>query len=214
MTSGVFMKVLLLAALLCVLNPLSGQVPAPAPGSAPVQEAPAAKPRVKFVTSYGPVVVELEPGLAPRTVENFLRYVKDGHYAGTIFHRVISGFMIQGGGMLPDLTEKPAGEPIHNEAAETFAAGLKNTRGTIAMARTDEPDSATSQFYINTADNVSLDHKDKTTAGYGYCAFGRVVSGMEAVDKIEKVNTVLRKGQQNVPEYAVKIKSAEILPAS
>lgn len=209
------MKAQLLAVLLAAVAPMFGQAPAPVPvpGTAPVQEAASTKPRVKFVTSYGPVVVELEPGLAPRTVENFLRYVKEGHYAGTIFHRVISGFMIQGGGMLPDLTEKPAREAIPNEAAETFKAGLRNTRGTIAMARTDEPDSATCQFYINTADNAALDHKDKTTAGYGYCAFGRVVSGMEAVDKIEKVTTVLRKGQQNVPEYPVRIKSAEVLPA-
>jgi cyclophilin family peptidyl-prolyl cis-trans isomerase len=207
------MKVLLLAALLCAINPLSGQVPAPAPAPAPAQEAPKAKPRVQIITSYGPIVVELEPDLAPRTVENFLRYVKEGHYAGTIFHRVIAGFMIQGGGLLPDLTEKPGHDPIPNEAAATFAAGLKNTRGTLAMARTDEPDSASAQFYINTADNAILDHKDGTAAGFGYCAFGRVVSGMEAVDKIEKVNTILRKGQQNVPEYAVRIKSVEILPA-
>jgi cyclophilin family peptidyl-prolyl cis-trans isomerase len=121
--------------------------------------------------------------------------------------------MIQGGGMLPDLSEKPCHDPIPNEAAETFMGGLKNTRGTIAMARTDDPGSAACQFYINTADNPMLDYKDATKAGYGYCVFGHVVSGMEAVDKIEKVNVIMRKGMQNDPEYAVRIKSAEVVPA-
>ena len=206
------MKAILFAAVLCSLCPLAGQDKPPAPAAAPAQEAPKAKPRVRIDTSYGPVVVELEPDLAPKTVANFLRYVKEGFYAGTIFHRVIAGFMVQGGGLLPDLTEKPTHEPLPNEAGETFRAGLKNTRGTIAMARTDAPGSATAQFYINTADNAPLDHKDESAEGYGYCAFGRVVSGMEFVDKIEKVNTVMRKGMQNVPEYAVRIKAAELLP--
>lgn len=200
------MKALPLAALL-LLAPAAGYAQAPAPA-----EAPRARPRVRIDTSYGPVVVELEPGLAPRTVANFLAYVKEGHYAGTIFHRVIPGFMVQGGGMDKDLNEKPGHAPIPNEAAETFAAGLKNTRGTIAMARTTDPGSATAQFYINLVDNASLDHKDRTAEGYGYCAFGRVVSGMEAVDKIALVTTVMRKGMQNVPEYAVRIKAAEVLP--
>lgn len=202
-------------AALCAAAPV--QAPAtpaqPAQAQPAPQAAPQAKPRVKLDTSYGPVVVELEPALAPRTVANFLRYVREGHYAGTIFHRVIKGFMIQGGGFGPDLAEKPAHEPIPNEAPETYAAGLKNTRGTIAMARTDDPQSASAQFYINTADNPSLDHHDLTPGGYGYCVFGRVVSGMEAVDKIEGVNVVLRRGFQNVPEYAVRIKSAEVVPA-
>ena len=203
------MKAIALAAVLFALSPLAGQEPPVA-----AAEAPKARPRVQIMTSYGPVVVELEPGLAPHTVANFLQYVKEGHYAGTIFHRVIDGFMIQGGGMLPDITDKPgAHDPIPNEALETYRAGLKNTRGTIAMARTENPASATDQFYINTANNESLDHKDMTDAGFGYCAFGRVVSGMEVVDKIEKVTTILRKGMQNVPEYAVRIKSAEVLPA-
>jgi cyclophilin family peptidyl-prolyl cis-trans isomerase len=121
--------------------------------------------------------------------------------------------MIQGGGFLPDLTEKPTHEPIPNEAPETFRAGLKNIRGAIAMARTDDPGSAAAQFYINTGDNPALDHQNLSREGYGYCVFGHVVSGMEVVDKIEKVNTIMRRGMQNVPEYAVRIKSAEIVPA-
>jgi len=200
------MKALPLAALL-LLAPVPGRAQAPA-----AAEAPKAKPRVRIDTSYGPVVVELEPGLAPRTVANFIAYVKAGHYAGTIFHRVIPGFMVQGGGLDKDLNEKPGRDPIPNEAPETFAAGLKNTRGTIAMARTTDPGSATAQFYINLVDNPPLDFKDRSVEGYGYCAFGRVVSGMEAVDKIAQVTTVMRKGMQNVPEYAVRIKAAEVLP--
>lgn len=209
------MNVILLATALCLTGSLMGQAPVdPASKAAApqAQPAPKAKPRVRLDTSYGPIVVELEPDLAPRTVANFLRYVSEGFYAGTIFHRVIPGFMIQGGGLLPDMSEKPAHESIPNEAAEVLQAGMRNTRGTIAMARTDEPGSATCQFYINTADNASLDHH--SLQEYGYCPFGRVVSGMEVVDKIEKVNTILRKGQQNVPEYAVRIKGAEVLPAS
>jgi len=204
-------RALALAALLGSLPPAAAQEAAPAP--APAQEVPRARPRVELTTSYGPVVVELEPGLAPKTVANFLRYVQEGFYAGTIFHRVIAGFMIQGGGLLPDMTEKPVHEPIPNEAPLTFKAGLKNTKGTIAMARTDDPGSAMAQFYINTADNPSLDHRDLTPAGYGYCAFGRVVSGMEAVEKIEKVNTLMRHGMQNVPEFPVRIKAATVVPA-
>ncbi|MFN8011999.1 MAG: peptidylprolyl isomerase [Holophagaceae bacterium] len=180
--------------------------PKPAP---PAPSVP--KPRVRFETSFGPIVVELEPDLAPRTVANFLAYVKAGHYAGTIFHRVIPGFMVQGGGLTESMAEKPTREPVSNESERTFKAGLRNVRGTIAMARTSEPDSAMAQFYINTADNASLDFQAATPEGIGYCAFGRVVSGMEAVDAIEKVKTVWRRGQPNVPDYAVRIKSAEQL---
>jgi len=185
------------------------QVPAPAPATAPV---PVAKPRVQLLTSYGPIVVELEPELAPKTVANFLQYVKDGHYKGTIFHRVIEGFMIQGGGLLENLDEKPMRAPILNEAPQTFQAGLKNTRGTLAMARTGSPHSATAQFYINTVDNKALDHRDMSEDGYGYCAFGRVVAGMDVVDKIEKVKTEWRKGQSGVPQYPVRLKDAVLLP--
>jgi len=189
---------------------LGAQTPAaPAPASAPV---PATKPRVQLLTSYGPVVVELEPELAPKTVANFLQYVKEGHYKGTIFHRVIEGFMIQGGGLLESLEEKPGRDPILNEAPQTFRAGLKNSRGTLAMARTGSPHSATAQFYINVVDNVRLDHRDMSEEGYGYCAFGRVVEGMEAVDKIAKVKTEWRRGMGDVPQFAVRLKDALLLP--
>lgn len=196
---------------------LSAQAPAPAPAApqAPAPAAtpaPAAKPRVQLLTSYGPIVVELEPALAPKTVENFLQYVKDGHYKGTIFHRVIEGFMIQGGGLLENLDEKPSRPAIVNEAPDTFRGGLKNTRGTLAMARTGSPHSASAQFFINTVDNKALDHRDMSEEGYGYCAFGRVVSGMDVVDKIEKVRTEWRKGQSGVPQFAVRIKDAILLP--
>jgi cyclophilin family peptidyl-prolyl cis-trans isomerase len=192
------MKAYLSAAILCLALP------------AAAQGAP--KPKVQIDTSYGPFVVELEPQLAPKTVANFLRYVEEGFYTDTIFHRVIEGFMVQGGGLLKDLSEKPTHEPVFNEARLTFAAGLKNTRGTMAMARTDAPHSSTAQFYINTADNASLDPTGETDAGYGYCAFARVVSGMAVVDKIEKVHTVWFHGMPNVPEYPVRIKSAQVMP--
>ncbi len=197
--------------LLCTLAlmlPLAAQVPAP-PAATP---APSAKPRVQLLTSYGPIVVELEPNLAPKTVANFLQYVKDGHYKGTIFHRVIDGFMIQGGGMLENLEEKPGRDPIQNEVGSTSKAGLKNTRGTIAMARTAHPHSATAQFYINLADNPSLDPHGFSEEGFGYCAFGRVVSGMEAVDKIARVKTEWRRGQGDIPQFPVRIKDAVLLP--
>nr|WP_320132955.1 peptidylprolyl isomerase [uncultured Holophaga sp.] len=174
---------------------------------------PLSKPLVRIQTSYGPIVLELEPSAAPATVANFLRYVREGHYSGTIFHRVIPGFMIQGGGFSAGLMEKPTHAPIRNEAQMTFQAGLKNTRGTVAMARTEDPDSATAQFYINTADNPALDFRSATPSGVGYCVFGRVVEGMDAVDRIEKVRTVWRHGMQDVPDFAVRIKSAEELPA-
>ena len=178
----------------------------------PLLASAAPKPRVRLDTSYGPVVVELEPDVAPETVANFLRYVNEGFYTDTIFHRVIDGFMVQGGGLLKDMTEKPCHDPIHNEARMALRAGLKNTRGTLAMARTEDPDSASAQFYINTANNPDLDPVESDPKSAGYCVFGRVVSGMAAVDKIEKVHTVWRHGMQNVPEYPVRIKSAEVLP--
>ena len=191
----------------------AAQAPAPVPTPAPAPTpAPVAKPRVQLTTSYGVIVVELEPELAPKTVENFLQYVKDGFYKGTIFHRVIEGFMVQGGGLLENLDEKPTRAPILNEAPRTFRAGLKNTRGTVAMARLPAAHSATAQFYISTVDNPTLDHRDMTDDGYGYCVFGRVVSGMEVVDKIEKVKTEWRKGQSGVPQFPVRLKDAQLLP--
>lgn len=202
------------ALILTLALPAGAQAPTLAPESlAPAASpAPLAKPRVQLLTSYGPIVIELEPEMAPRTVANFLQYVKEGHYKGTIFHRVIDGFMIQGGGLLENLDEKPTRAPIPNEAPQTFKAGLKNTRGTVAMARTGSPHSASAQFYINTVDNKSLDHRDLSEEGYGYCVFGRVVAGMEAVDKIEKVRTEWRKGQSGVPQYPVRLKDALLLP--
>ena len=142
-------------------------------------------PRVKVDTNLGSFVIELYPEKAPKTVENFLQYVRDGFYDGTIFHRVIDGFMIQGGGFTPDFERKETRAPIVNEADN----GLKNTRGTIAMARTMDPHSATAQFFINVKDNPFLDHTAKTPRGWGYAVFGKVVEGMDVVDKIRKVRT-------------------------
>ncbi len=173
---------------------------------------PTVKPRVRLDTSYGLIVIELEPEAAPKTVENFLAYVREGFYAGTIFHRVIPSFMIQGGGFAENLQEKPTKAPIPNEAELSFKTGLKNLKGTVSMARTPEPHSASTQFFINTADNPRLDYQASTAEGYGYCVFGRVVEGMEAVARIERVITVTRRGMANVPEYAVRIKSAEVVP--
>lgn len=175
---------------------------------------PATKPRVRLQTSYGPVVIELEPDAAPKTVENFLAYVRSGFYAGTIFHRVIPSFMIQGGGFTENLQEKPTQAPIPNEAELSFKAGLRNVRGAVAMARTPEPHSASAQFFISTADNPRLDFQAATMEGYGYCVFGRVVEGLGAITKIERVITVSRRGMSNVPEYPVRITSAEVLPAN
>ncbi len=147
--------------------------------------AHAADPRVEIKTSAGSIVVELYPQKAPAAVENFLQYVKDGFYAGTIFHRVIDGFMIQGGGFTQDYRQKPTRDPVQNEATN----GLKNLTGTIAMARTSQPHSATAQFFINVADNRFLDHTAPTLRGYGYAVFGRVVDGMDVVNRIATTPT-------------------------
>ncbi|MFN9156067.1 MAG: peptidylprolyl isomerase [bacterium] len=141
-------------------------------------------PRVEFTTSYGPIVVELYPDRAPETVRNFLQYVKDGHYEGTVFHRVIRGFMVQGGGFTADFKEKPTREPIKNEAEMTFKAGLRHEIGTLAMARTRDPHSATAQFFINVARNDFLDFRERTVVGFGYVVFGRVIKGLETVDQM------------------------------
>ena len=204
----------MIRALLCSLTlmlALAAQAPVPPPVAAPTP-VPMAKPRVQLLTSYGPIVVELEPELAPKTVDNFLQYVQNGHYKDTIFHRVIEGFMIQGGGLLENLEEKPSGAPIPNEAPQSFKGGLKNTRDTIAMARTSSPHSATAQFYINVMDNPRLDHRGLSEEGYGYCVFGRVIAGMDAVDKIAKVKTEWRRGMGDVPQFAVRLKDAVLLP--
>lgn len=167
----------------------------------------AANPRVQLETTQGVIVLELTPRLAPRTVENFLQYVQDGFYDGTLFHRVIKGFMIQGGGLTEAMERKPTRPPIENEAGN----GLKNQRGSIAMARTGDPHSATAQFFINTADNPGLDFKGKSVQGWGYCVFGRVVQGMEVVEAIEKVKTGRRAGRRDVPLEPVLIRRATVV---
>lgn len=167
-------------------------------------------PRVQLDTSKGVIVVELNPQATPKTTANFLAYVQSGFYANTIFHRVIKGFMIQGGGFTADMRQKPTQPPVVNEADN----GLKNNIGTIAMARTNDPHSATAQFFINVADNVGLDHKGKNARDWGYCVFGRVVQGIEVVRAIEAVPTTMRSGQQDVPAEMVIIKSATLLPVS
>jgi len=162
----------------------------------------AGAPQVKLSTSAGDIVLELNPDKAPKTVENFLQYVKDKHYDGTVFHRVIDGFMIQGGGFTADLQQKATRSPI---ALET-SGGLTNDRGTIAMARTGNPNSATAQFFINVVDNRMLNAPNPD--GYGYAVFGKVVSGMEVVDKIKAVPTTTKGMNQNVPVTPVTILSA------
>jgi peptidyl-prolyl cis-trans isomerase A (cyclophilin A)/peptidyl-prolyl cis-trans isomerase B (cyclophilin B) len=145
----------------------------------------AAPPQVEMKTNLGEMTLELYPDKAPATVANFLDYVKSGHYNGTVFHRVIDGFMIQGGGFTPDLEQKPTGKPIRNEAAN----GLKNETFSLAMARTGDPHSATAQFFINVANNGFLDHRAANPAGYGYCVFGKVIKGQDVVSKIAKSRT-------------------------
>jgi peptidyl-prolyl cis-trans isomerase B (cyclophilin B) len=170
--------------------------------------APAPKPpRVALDTSKGRIVLELDAERAPRTVENFLAYVRSGHYDGTIFHRVIDGFMIQGGGFTADMSQKPTGSPIANEADN----GLKNRRGTVAMARTGDPHSATAQFFVNTVDNGFLDFHSKDPQGWGYAVFGKVVEGLDVVDAIARVPTTNKGPYQNVPVEPVVIRKAEIL---
>lgn len=173
-------------------------------------EVRAANPRVQLDTSMGVIVLELTPPLAPRTTENFLQYVADGFYDGTLFHRVIKGFMIQGGGLTEGMSRKPTRPPIANEADN----GLKNRRGTIAMARTGDPHSATAQFFINTADNPSLNFRSMSADGWGYCVFGRVVRGMDVVSAIETVRTGSRAGRRDVPLEPVIIRQAVVLTAS
>jgi peptidyl-prolyl cis-trans isomerase B (cyclophilin B) len=158
-------------------------------------------------TNRGAIHVELDPATAPKTVKNFLAYAKNGFYNGTVFHRVINNFMIQGGGFSAEMQQKTGNSPIENEAD----IGLKNNRGTIAMARTSDPHSASSQFFINVADNGFLNHKDKTTNGWGYCAFGQVSNGMDVVDKIKAVKTTSRAGHQDVPVDDVLIERVEVI---
>jgi len=157
--------------------------------------------KVRLATSMGDVVLELDRAKAPKSVDNFVQYVKAGHYDGTLFHRVIDGFMVQGGGMKADMSEKPTRAPIALEAGN----GLSNVRGSVAMARTSAPDSATAQFFINVVDNPRLD-----TYGGGYAVFGKVIDGMDIVDKIKNVPTTNKAGHQNVPVADVVIRKATL----
>jgi peptidyl-prolyl cis-trans isomerase B (cyclophilin B) len=163
--------------------------------------------KVRLTTSMGIILLELDAGKAPITVENFVTYVRDGHYDGTLFHRVISDFMIQGGGLDKDMGTKPTRASIKNEADN----GLKNDTGTIAMARTSDPHSATAQFFINTTMNTFLNYRSATPDGWGYCVFGKVSGGMDVVEDIEDVKTTRRKGFQDVPDTPVLIEKAEIV---
>ncbi|RYZ02000.1 MAG: peptidyl-prolyl cis-trans isomerase [Comamonadaceae bacterium] len=165
-------------------------------------------PQVELhVAGYGVITLELDQAKAPKSVENFLNYVKQGHYDGTIFHRVIDGFMVQGGGMEPGMGQKPTGAPIENEANN----GLKNDKYTVAMARTNAPHSATAQFFINVADNNFLNHTAPSAQGWGYAVFGKVVSGTDIVDRIKGVKTGNRMGHGDVPQQDVVIEKAVAL---
>ena len=174
--------------------------------SATASEKKKENPEITLETTKGKIVLQLDQEKAPNTVSNFLDYVKSGHYNGTVFHRVIKGFMIQGGGFTSDMQQKPVNDPIKNEADN----GLKNERGTIAMARTPNPHSATAQFFINTVDNHFLDHKSKDMQGWGYAVFGKVIEGMEVVDTIAGVKTGTKGGHQDVPIEPVVILKATV----
>jgi peptidyl-prolyl cis-trans isomerase B (cyclophilin B) len=189
-----------LACLLAIVGSASGATQGKAP-------QPPAHPQVLLETSKGNITLELYPDKAPKTVENFLQYVKSGFYNGTIFHRVIPSFMIQGGGFTTDMTQKPTKGPVKNEADNR----LSNERGTIAMARTGDPDSATAQFFINHKDNASLNFTAKNAAGWGYTVFGKVVEGMDVVDAIAQVPTGSKGMYENVPSQPVVLKKATVV---
>lgn len=170
----------------------------------------AENPRVEFKTTMGSFTLELYPDNAPKTVENFLQYANSGFYKGTVFHRVIDGFMIQGGGFDPSMRQKETRAPIENEAGIAIKGGLKNEIGTIAMARTSVPNSATAQFFINVKNNGFLDYKDPSPQGIGYAVFGRVVQGMDVVMQIAKVATTTQGMNQNVPQKPIIIESVAV----
>jgi len=164
---------------------------------------------VRLHTNFGAITLQLDAAKAPMTVANFLGYAKSGHFNNTVFHRVINGFMIQGGGFEPGMKQKPTAAAVENEANN----GLRNDRYTVAMARTSDPHSATAQFFINVADNHFLNHSAPTAQGWGYCVFGKVVDGTDVVDKIKAVRTTRFGGHQDVPEQDVIIERAEIVEA-
>jgi len=163
--------------------------------------------RVRVETNHGAFTIELNSEKAPKSVANFLSYVRDGFYDGTIFHRVIKDFMVQGGGMTADMEGKKTKRPVRNEADN----GLKNLRGSVAMARTNDPHSATAQFFVNTVDNDFLNHSGKSPMGYGYCVFGMVTEGMETIDAIREVETGNSVHHQDVPTETVEITSAVVV---
>lgn len=165
-------------------------------------------PQVELhIAGYGTVTLELDAEKAPNSTQNFLSYVRKGHYDGTVFHRVINGFMVQGGGFAAGMTQKPVDAPIENEAAN----GLKNNKYTVAMARTNDPHSATAQFFINVADNDFLNHTGKTPSGWGYAVFGKVVSGTDIVDRIKGVKTGRKGFHDDVPQADVVLEKAVVL---
>lgn len=176
-------------------------------GTADKVDADGDKPLVLMETSMGAIKIRLDPQSAPLTVKNFLDYVNSGFYDGTIFHRVVKSFVIQGGGFTPDLQPKTTAAPIRNEAGN----GLRNRRGTIAMARPFEVETATSQFFINVSDNTLLNHKDDSVQGYGYAVFGRVIEGMKVVDAIAAAATGKQKGMRKVPKSPVIIRSIRVV---
>lgn len=187
---------LIIAALLaCILGSAAADTPAP---------------QVVLETSHGDITIELFADRAPLSVANFLDYVRAGHYDDTVFHRVIPGFMIQGGGFASDMTRKPTRDPVRNEADN----GLANDRGTVALARTQDPHSATAQFFVNVVDNAFLDHQGQTPRGWGYAVFGRVSAGMDVVDAIAATPTGMAGGRPDVPVETVFIEAARILDPS
>jgi cyclophilin family peptidyl-prolyl cis-trans isomerase len=198
MTAGTFMRRVLLLG-------IAGVLAAVGEGRAAGADS---GPRVRLETSLGKIEMVLHRQAAPRTVENFLAYAAAGFYDGTIFHRVVPGFVIQGGGLAPDMTTRPTTRPpLRNEAGN----GLRNRRGTVAMARTGDPHSATSQFFINLKDNPALDFRSESTQGWGYCVFGEVVEGMEVVDAVARQNTVHRAGFDDVPAQPVVIRRVTLV---
>lgn len=195
----IFLCLILLSSVLCSCESNSNQPP---------KEESMSHPVVTFRTNLGSFEVELFEDKAPLTVQNFLRYVEEKHYNNTIFHRVIDGFMIQGGGFTANMDQKPTHEPIRNEADNR----IPNTKGTIAMARTSDVHSASSQFFINVVDNPFLNFRAPTTEGFGYCVFGQVISGMDVVDKIKAAKTGTKKGHQNVPNQNIEILEITLNP--
>lgn len=163
--------------------------------------------QVIFETTMGNITIEVDSEKAPIGAENFVHYAMDGFYNGTIFHRIIPGFMVQGGGMLPGMEDKPSGDPIENEADN----GLKNVRGSLSYARTMDPNSATTQFFMNLVDNDFLDHRSKDMNGWGYAVFGKIVDGLDVIDEMAKVETTSRRGHQDVPAEDILIENTRVV---